>query len=184
MTTYRNIYCHYPVSKIIYSNDSFTHSFTGYLKEQLALFTKPPTQREKEKVCLCFNQDYNKTISDEDRNAAVFFYVKLKKLRAMYLQLTFYFKQFNIGSDYSINRYLIVLTRKVHQHKKAIEEYLIDYHSLYSEKQKKYLKMVNTTLTNFVKLINSRTESVENVLRTQTPLPEDLFPVICEYIGY
>lgn len=184
MTTYRNIYCHYPVSHIIYSNDSFTPTFTGYLKEQLALFTKPPTQREKEKVCIQFNEDPVKNISVEDRNSAVFFYVKLKKLRAMYLQLTFYFKQFNIGSDYSINRYLIILTRKVHQHKKAIEEYLIDYHSLYSEKQKKYLNIVNTTLTNFVKLINSRTDSVENVLRTQTPLPEDLFPVICEYIGH
>lgn len=184
MTTYRNIYCHYPVSNIIYSNDSFTPTFTGYLKEQLALFTKPPSQREKEKICIQFNEDHVKNISLEDRNSVVFFYVKLKKLRAMYLQLTFYFKQFNIGSNDSINRYLIVLTRKVDEHKKSIEEYLIDYHSLYSEKQKKYLKLVNTTLTNFLKLINSRTGFVENVLRTQTPLPEDLFPVICEYIGH
>ena len=43
--------------------------------------------------------------------------------------------------------------------------------------------MVVTTLNNFVKLINGRTNAVEDVLRTQTPLPEDLFPVICEYIG-
>jgi hypothetical protein len=184
MTTYRNIYCHYPVSKIIYSNDSFTHSFTGYLKEQLALFNEQPSKLENKKVCLCFNQDYNKTISDEDRNAAVRVYVKMKRLRAMYLQLTFYFKQFNIGSDDSINRYLIVLTRKVEEHKKNIEEFIIEYYSLYSQKQKNYLKIIITTLNKFVKLINSRTDTVKDVLRIRTPLPEDLFPVICEYIGH
>ena len=184
MTTFRNIYCHYPVSKIIYSNDSFTHSFTGYLKEQLALFNEQPSKLENKKVCLHFNQDYNKTISDEDRNAAVHVYVKMKRLRAMYLQLTFYFKQFNIGSDDSINRYLMVLIRKVEQHKKNIEEFIIEYHSLYSQKQKNYLKIIITTLNKFVKLINSRTDTVKHVLRTQTSLPEDLFPVICEYIGH
>jgi hypothetical protein len=184
MTTYHNIYCHYPVSKIIYSNDSFTPSFIGYLKEQLALFHKVPSKRENEKVCIQFNQDYNNTISDEDRSAAARVYVKMKRLRAMYLQLTFYFKQFNIGSDDSINRYLMVLTRKVDEHKKTIEEFRIEYHSLYNEKQKKYLKTVETTLNKFVRLINSRTDSVKDVLRTDTPLPEDLFPVICEYIGH
>lgn len=184
MTTYHNIYCHYPVSKIIYSNDSFTPSFIGYLKEQLALFHKVPSKRENEKICIQFNEYHSLTIGPEDITSAAFFYIKSKKLRAMYLQLTFYFKQFNIGSDYSINRYLIVLTRKVDEHKKSIEESLSDYHSLYNEKQKKYLKTVETTLNNFVKLINSRTDSVKDVLRTDTPLPEDLFPVICEYIGH
>lgn len=183
MTTYHNIYCHYPVSKIIYSNDSFTLTFTGYLKEQLALFNSDPLKLENKKVCLQFNQNYNTTISDEDWYAAARVYIKMKRLRAMYLQLTFYFKQFNIGSSYNINRYIIVLTRKVEEHKESIEEFLIEYHSLYSQKQKKYLKMIITTLNNFVKVINSRTECVEDVLRTHTPLPEDLFPVICDYIG-
>ena len=183
MTTYHSIYCHYPVSKIIYSNDSFTLTFTGYLKEQLALFNSDPLKLENKKVCLQFNQNYNTTISDEDWYAAARVYIKMKRLRAMYLQLTFYFKQFNIGSSYNINRYIIVLTRKVEEHKESIEGFLIEYHSLYSQKQKNYLKMIITTLNNFVKVINSRTECVEDVLRTHTPLPEDLFPVICDYIG-
>ncbi len=183
MTTYHNIFCHYPVSKIIYSNDDFTPSFIGYLKEQLSLFVRPPTKDENKKVCLLFDQEYMKTITEQDRNNAVYTYLKLKRLRAMYLQLTFYFKQFNIGSTGVISRYVTVLIHKVDEHKQSIEEFLTNYEPLYSKKQKKYLKIVVTTLNNFVKLINGRTNAVEDVLRTQTPLPEDLFPVICEYIG-
>ena len=121
MTTYHSIYCHYPVSKIIYSNDSFTLTFTGYLKEQLALFNSDPLKLENKKVCLQFNQNYNTTISDEDWYAAARVYIKMKRLRAMYLQLTFYFKQFNailemnrINFDMSL---LPEINRKEHKKK-------------------------------------------------------------------
>jgi hypothetical protein len=52
-----------------------------------------------------------------------------------------------------------------------------------SEQKVKYLKMVDTTLNNFIDLISNRTAVVKDVLKTKTPLPYDLSPLICDYIG-
>lgn len=154
MTTYRTAY-KYPTSSITYSKEDFTRTFTLYLREQVVLYTK---------------------INEYDT------YYKCKRARPLYLQIILYFKQFNIGSSPSVNRFIKNYVQKAYEFIKEVEECYIPFPER-SKKEVKYLKMYLTTLNNFLNLISNRTAVVKDVLKTKTPLPYDLFPLICDYIG-
>jgi hypothetical protein len=154
MTTYRTAY-KYPTSSITYSKEDFTRTFTLYLREQVVLFTK---------------------INEYD------IYNKCKTARPLYLQIIRYFKQFNIGSSPCVNRFIKNYVQKAYESIKEVEECYIPFPER-SKKEVKYLKMYLTTLNNFLNLISNRTAVVKDVLKTKTPLPYDLFPLICDYIG-
>ena len=143
----------YPPSFITYSKEDFTRTFTLYLREQVVLFTK---------IDKCET------------------YYKCKRARALYLQIILYFKQFNIGSSPCVNRFIKTYVQKAYE--LITQMKTVSYPEL-SEQKVKYLKMVDTTLNNFIDLISNRTAVVKDVLKTKTPLPYDLFPVICDYIG-
>jgi len=154
MTTYRTAY-KYPTSSITYSKEDFTRTFILYLREQVVLFTK---------------------INEYD------IYNKCKTARPLYLQIIRYFKQFNIGSSPCVNRFIKNYVQKAYESIKEVEECYIPFPER-SKKEVKYLKMYLTTLNNFLNLISNRTAVVKDVLKTKTPLPYDLFPLICDYIG-
>jgi hypothetical protein len=154
MTTYRTAY-KYPTSSITYSKEDFTRTFTLYLREQVVLFTK---------------------INEYD------IYNKCKTARPLYLQIIRYFKQFNIGSSPCVNRFIETYVTKAYELKKQMKIRSDPYPEL-SKQQERYLNKVNTTLYNFIDLISNRTAVVKDVLKTKTPLPYDLFPLICDYIG-
>ena len=143
----------YPISFITYSKEDLTRNFILYLRKEVALSTK---------------------INEYD------IYNKCKRARPLYLQIIRYFKQFNIGSSPSVNRFIETYVTKAYELKKQMKT--VSYPEL-SEQKVKYLKMVDTTLNNFIDLISNRTAVVKDVLKTKTPLPYDLFPLICDYIG-
>ena len=143
----------YPISFITYSKEDLTRNFILYLRKEVALSTK---------------------INEYD------IYNKCKRARPLYLQIIRYFKQFNIGSSPCVNRFIETYVTKAYELKKQMKT--VSYPEL-SEQKVKYLKMVDTTLNNFIDLISNRTAVVKDVLKTKTPLPYDLFPLICDYIG-
>ena len=133
------------------------------LSKEVALFTK--INQEFTTIKLLYEYDI---------------YNKCKRARALYLQIIRYFKQFNIGSSPSVNRFIETYVTKAYELKKQMKT--VSYPEL-SEQKVKYLKMVDTTLNNFIDLISNRTAVVKDVLKTKTPLPCDLFPLICNYVG-
>ena len=145
----------YATSSITYSKEDFTRTFTLYLREQVVLFTK---------------------IDKYDT------YYKCKRARPLYLQIILYFKQFNIGSSPCVNRFIKTYVQKAYESIKEVEEYYIPFPER-SEKEVKYLKMYVATLNKYIDLISNRTAVVKDVLKIKTSLPDDLFPVICDYIG-
>jgi len=145
----------YPISFITYSKEDLTYNFILYVRKEVALFTK---------------------INEYD------IYNKCKRARPLYLQIIRYFKQFNIGSSPCVNRFIKNYVQKAYESIKEVEECYIPFPER-SKKEVKYLKMYLTTLNNFLNLISNRTAVVKDVLKTKTPLPYDLFPLICDYIG-
>ena len=145
----------YPISFITYSKEDLTRNFILYLRKEVALSTK---------------------INEYD------IYNKCKRARPLYLQIIRYFKQFNIGSSPCVNRFIKNYVQKAYQSIKEVEECYIPFPER-SKKEVKYLKMYLTTLNNFLNLISNRTAVVKDVLKTKTPLPYDIFPLICDYIG-
>ena len=143
----------YPISLITYSKEDLTPNFILYLRKEVVLFTK---------------------INEYD------IYKKCKRSRALYLQIIRYFKQFNIGSSPCVNRFIKTYVQKAYE--LITQMKTVSYPEL-SEQKVKYLKMVDTTLNNFIDLISNRTAVVKDVLKTKTPLPYDLSPLICDYIG-
>ena len=145
----------YPISFITYSKEDLTYNFILYVRKEVALFTK---------------------INEYD------IYNKCKRARPLYLQIIRYFKQFNIGSSPCVNRFIKNYVQKAYESIKEVEECYIPFPER-SKKEVKYLKMYLTTLNNFLNLISNRTAVVKDVLKTKTPLPYDLSPLICDYIG-
>ena len=143
----------YPISFITYSKEDLTYNFILYVRKEVALFTK---------------------INEYD------IYNKCKRARPLYLQIIRYFKQFNIGSSPCVNRFIKTYVQKAYE--LITQMKTVSYPEL-SEQKVKYLKMVDTTLNNFIDLISNRTAVVKDVLKTKTPLPYDLSPLICDYIG-
>jgi hypothetical protein len=143
----------YPISFITYSKEDLTRNFILYLRKEVALSTK---------------------INEYD------IYNKCKRARPLYLQIIRYFKQFNIGSSPCVNRFIKTYVQKAYE--LITQMKTVSYPEL-SEQKVKYLKMVDTTLNNFIDLISNRTAVVKDVLKTKTPLPYDLSPLICDYIG-
>jgi len=135
------------------------------LKREVALFTK--INQEFTTIKLFYEYDI---------------YNKCKRARPLYLQIIRYFKQFNIGSSPSVNRFIETYVTKAYELKKQMKIRSDPYPEL-SKQQERYLNKVNTTLYNFIDLISNRTAVVKDVLKTKTPLPYDLFPLICDYIG-
>ena len=132
-------------------------------KEEVALFTK--INKEFTEIKLLYEYDI---------------YNKCKRARPLYLQIIRYFKQFNIGSSPCVNRFIETYVQKAYE--LITQMKTVSYPEL-SEQKAKYLKMVDTTLNNFIDLISNRTAVVKDVLKTKTPLPYDLFPLICNYVG-
>lgn len=145
----------YPISFITYSKEDFTRNFILYLRKEVALFTK---------------------INEYD------IYNKCKRARPLYLQIIRYFNQFNIGSSPSVNRFIKNYVQKAYESIKEVEECYIPFPER-SKKEVKYFKMYVGTLNKFIDLISNRTAVVKDVLKTKTPLPYDIFPLICDYIG-
>jgi len=143
-------------------NASYPISFITYSKED---FTRNFTLYLRKEVAL-----FTK-INEYD------IYKKCKRARPLYLQIIRYFKQFNIGSSPCVNRFIETYVRKAYELIKQIK------YSELSKQQAKYLIKVSTTLNNFIDLISNRTAVVKDVLKTKTPLPYDIFPLICDYIG-
>ena len=143
----------YPISFITYSKEDLTYNLILYVRKEVALFTK---------------------INEYD------IYNKCKRARPLYLQIIRYFKQFNIGSSPCVNRFIKTYVQKAYE--LITQMKTVSYPEL-SEQKVKYLKMVDTTLNNFIDLISNRTAVVKDVLKTKTPLPYDLSPLICDYIG-
>ena len=165
-----------PIKGITYDNSTLTKPFITYVSKimcKLKLITEYRTRIFHDRMVL----------KTKDFIRSVMIYKKWKLIRPMYLQLHYYFYNFNIGCyDYKIDKFIKATINRAHILLDELQNIKIEYYQHFDKKQQRYLKLCEHTFDNYLLMQQQRSLFPANFLKNNTELPLDIVELIGTYI--
>lgn len=165
-----------PIKGITYDNSTLTKPFMSYVSTIIRKIKCITENRTR----ICLPRMVPKT---KDFIRSVMIYKKWKLMRPMYLQLHYYFYNFNVGCyNYKTDKFIKATINKTHQLLDELQNINIEYYQHFDKKQQRYLKLCKQTFDNYLLMHKQRSLFPINYLKNNTKLPLDIINLINAYI--